>query len=484
MKNNLNIARELRCTILICFLGLMCSCKKFIEVKAPVTNINAGNVYEDDTNAAAVLTGLYANMVANEFSFNLSVYPELSADNVILFDQNDNTAKAFYQNALNSEFSGGGLWNNIYTNIYVVNAAIEGLNSSTHLTPAIKSRLLGESYFMRGFYYFYLVNLYGELPLVLSTDYKVNSLLARSSINAIYGQIINDLKTSQGLLDNRYMNGAVTGATNDRVRPNRAAATALLARIYLYSKNYAEAQIQSSEVIQQSAMYAMASDLDAVFLKGSTETIWALQPVNAGYTIPEGFHYIIIGNGNGESGMVYFNNDFLNSFDNGDQRRVKWVGNQVINLKLYTYPFKYKVKTNSQTRAEYITVLRLAEQYLIRAEAKIQNDDIAGGVADLNVLRARATDQNAVPADRLKQLSITLSKQEALNAVERERRSELFTEWGNRWFDLKRTNRVNEVMQVATPPKGGVWTPFRSLYPIPIGDIRSCPNLVQNPGYK
>ena len=70
-----------------------------------------------------------------------------------------------------------------------------------------------------------------------------------------------------------------------------------------------------------------------------------------------------------------------------------------------------------------------------------------------------------------------------LDAVTRERRVELFSEWGHRWFDLKRTNKLDAIMSVVTPQKGGTWSSFEQLMPIPPDDIRADANLKQNPGY-
>jgi hypothetical protein len=129
-------------------------------------------------------------------------------------------------------------------------------------------------------------------------------------------------------------------------------------------------------------------------------------------------------------------------------------------------------------------MLRLAEQYLIRSEARAKQGDVAGAVADLNVLRkrARATATLAVP-NPLPDLSSSITQDQALNAVLQENRVELFTEWGHRWLDLKRTQKVEEVMKVVTPLKGGTWESSDQLYPIPSDDISRNVNLSQNPGY-
>ena len=117
-------------------------------------------------------------------------------------------------------------------------------------------------------------------------------------------------------------------------------------------------------------------------------------------------------------------------------------------------------------------VMRLAEQFLIRAEARIQQDKLDDGRADLDSVRIRAG-LLALPED--------LDKSELLLAVEQERHMELFVEWGHRWFDLKRTGRSNTVL---APIKGADWQATDTLYPIPLDARKTNIHLDQNDGYK
>jgi hypothetical protein len=115
-------------------------------------------------------------------------------------------------------------------------------------------------------------------------------------------------------------------------------------------------------------------------------------------------------------------------------------------------------------------VLRLAELFLIRAEANAQLNNVSNAVDDLNVLRTRAG---------LDLLPNSLSQQDCLNAVYQERRVELFAEWGHRWFDLKRTGQADAVLGTMKP----AWKSSAVLYPIPFGEIQLNPLLTQNAGY-
>ena len=120
-------------------------------------------------------------------------------------------------------------------------------------------------------------------------------------------------------------------------------------------------------------------------------------------------------------------------------------------------------------------MFRLAEQYLIRAEARAQQNNISDAQADLNKIRTRARLPNTTAAD----------KNSILSAILHERQTELFSEWGNRWFDLKRTNNIDAVMSIMTPKKanGLQWQSYKQLNPLPFTEIQRDPSLLQNLGY-
>ncbi len=123
---------------------------------------------------------------------------------------------------------------------------------------------------------------------------------------------------------------------------------------------------------------------------------------------------------------------------------------------------------------EFYTPLRLAEQYLIRAEAAANGAAaLTSAIDDLNTIRFRAG---------LTDLPDNLSQQDVLAAIEKERRLELFIEWGHRWFDLKRTGKAVPVLSQmsAKQPWAG---DYQLLYPIPITEITNNRNLAPNPGY-
>ncbi|HEY0666708.1 MAG TPA: RagB/SusD family nutrient uptake outer membrane protein, partial [Sphingobacteriaceae bacterium] len=457
------------------------SCRKFVEVDPPNTSINAGNVYTTDATAAAVLTDIYAVMSSanssNEGVTAITLFAGLSADDLTLFDLNNNRLASYYRNDLTAILDDH--WGAFYKLIFTTNNALEGLDASTSLTPAVKQQLFGEAKFIRAFCFFYLVNLFGDVPLVLDLNYKNNALLPRAPKSQVYNQIVSDLKEAQQLLSANFLQGdALTPydlGSEERVRPTRWSATALLARTYLYMGDYVQAELEANEIIDHTNLFNLES-LDHTFLKNNREAIWQLQPVETGARANTGEGRIFVLPTDGPGGAdypVYLSDFVVQAFEPGDERKSHWIDSVVAGGSTYYYPYKYKVGNMPAPTTEYPTILRLAEIYLIRAEARSQLNNISGAQADIDMIRTRAGLPNTIATDQ----------GSLLQAILHERRVELFTEWGHRWLDLKRTGALDAAMTEVTPIKGNTWEPFQALYPIPEREVINNPNMVQNPNY-
>lgn len=489
MKKNYKIMRN--STTLLIFIVLLFvfgGCKKFLQVNSPITSITSESVFINDNTAISVLTHIYAVIgtrvnqpISPDAGFNsISLVTDLSADNLTLFNLDNEKMRNYYENNLQSINTAAGtiLWERGYEYIYRVNAAIEGLNASTTLTPRIKQQLIGEAKFFRAFYYFYLVNLYGDIPLTTTSDYVFNSALPRSPVNTVYQQIITDLNEARGLLDERYLAVDMKTPTVERIRVNKAAATAMLARAYLFTGDYANAELMATEVINNPLYEIIKDDLGKVFLKNSRETIWSLQPTYANQNTWQPRFFLLPSTGPNATFPVYLSDDLISKFSATDRRLSSWIGTATVGATRYNYPAKYKAGPAVTALTEYEMVLRLAEQYFIRAEARAQQDKLTGtnsALSDLNVIRERA----GLLA------SSETAKPRILDLIGEERRRELFTEWGDRWLDLKRTAKINTVMGAYTTIKGGVWQPFKALYPIAQSQLDLSPAIrdQQNPGY-
>lgn len=451
--------------IILIFLLLannLMSCKKFVDIGISNTRITAEAVFNSDMTATAAALGMYETM-QRSFSFAASGAPSsISVLSGLLADEFNNYTQAntlFAQNNLNaSDAKVQTVWSTAYNTIYAANAVIEGIGASKSISVPIASQLTGEAKFVRAFCHFYLVNLYGNIPLITTTDYRINAIAQQIGAIEVYQQIIKDLEDARQLLDDGYV-------SDYKARPNKLAATALLARVYLYLKDWAKAEQFSTLLIDHPSL-ELESNLDDVFLPESQESIWQMASTSpTSVTTWEGYYYVI----ESTPGFQAISNHLLNAFEANDSRRNNWIGSFTSGSNTWYFPYKYKVGTGSSPLKEYSVVLRLAELYLIRAEARAHLNNIVGAQEDLNKIRNRADLPNTISSDQS-----TL-----LIAIEHERQVELFSEWGHRWLDLKRNNRADEVLGLIKAD----WQSTDVLFPIPQTDLNNNPYLVQNPGY-
>jgi tetratricopeptide (TPR) repeat protein len=435
------------------------SCKKFVEIGAPPTQILFEDAFKTDASAQSTVLGLYANNNGAIGSVGLySFLSGISADD-LQYNATDASYLEFANNAVtNTNSLAANTWQFSYALIKNANNVISGLSSSSTLTPALKNQLLGEAKFIRAFTYFYLVNLYGDVPLPLKDDYAAfeNATLPRSPASAVYTQVIADLTEAQNLLPTSY-----TGTFRGRI--NKYAACSLLARVYLYQKNYTAAETQATQVIA-SNVYSLPAP-DAAFLNTSNEVIWQIANISGVSLF--GSNYVTLAT---VVPAYTLRNETYQSFESAaDLRRSSWTITKTIAGKIYYGINKYKVNTG--TGNEYSVALRLAELYLIRAEARAQQGNLGTAKADLDMVRTRA----ALPA-----VSASLTQAQMLSAIEQERKVELFGEWGHRWLDLKRTSRADAVIGAIKP---ATYKPTAVLYPVPQSQILLNNSLTQNPGY-
>ncbi|MDO6430072.1 RagB/SusD family nutrient uptake outer membrane protein [Flavitalea sp. BT771] len=473
-----------------------------IQIPDPASSITITKVFDTDATASSAMAGVYtqlingtygianSNYATNVFSDGLTtILAGLSADelqtttaNNALFQLSANnlTAKLADQSYIPT------LWASAYSiGIYGANAVLEGIAASTSpdLTDSTRRQLTGEAKCIRAFCHFYLTNFYGDIPLVLTTDFNKTANLARAKQVDVYAQIIKDLKDAQAALPDNYI------SVGGRVRPNKWAATALLARVYLYTGDYSDASAQAGSVIDHVDLYHLEPDLNNVFLTTSSEAIWQLQQntsiPNLGNATPEGSFWLPNPLHTGRPPIASLTSQLLNAFEPGDRRRTNWIdstdymADPGIPAATYYFPYKYKTGTYNYSvggaASEYYMVLRLAELYLIRAEAAANGGP--GGanaaIADLNSLRHRAG-LNSLPAN--------LSASDLTTAIAKEWQTEFFCEWGHRWFNLKRTRQTSAVFSsiaVKQPWKGD----YQLLYPLPTQEILNDHYLTQNTGY-
>lgn len=465
------------------------SCKKLIEIDPPIDTISTDQVFSTNQQAEWAIAGVYTRLINGSepsataqltyFSAGLATLAgSLSSDEIVPIGGSADLA-AFSLSAniltvLNDNYP-RHIWNSAYKVIYDANGVIEGIAASNSLllTDSARKQLTAEAKVIRAFCYFYLTNFFGDLPLVLTIDFNKTKNLPRSPQQEIWQQMIKDLTEASADLRTDFSAGR-----GQRIRVNKWAAEALLARVYLYTGRYQDAVNSASAVIGKTDLFMLEPDVNNVFLVNSKEAIWqlghTLRESNAQNT-PESNIFIPYGGGYPTYQIVP---QLLNAFDADDKRKINWMTSfqDQPDRPVYQYPYKYKDGKPSFELKEYNIPLRLAELHLIRAEANIllSAGNTGTAIADLNLIRQRAGAGD---------LPNTLTAPQVVQAVADERRRELFAEWGHRWFDLKRTGKALDVLKNVSyklPWKGD----YQLLYPVPQTEREKNIALSQNRGYE
>jgi hypothetical protein len=438
-----------------------------VDVPVPKNQLVSSGVFKDSANATAAVLGIYIDMMQNQTlsiaNGGITVSAGLASDELTT-TLNVSGIPEFYTNTISTNNSlNSDLWVYAYKFLYEANACIEGITQSPSISTTAKKQLIGECKFLRAFLLFNLTNLYGQVPLITTSDYHFSQSMPRTQEDLIYRQIISDLLEAKENLSSNIQ-------SSNKLRVNFYSVCSLLSKVYLYQKKYIEAESNASIVINSGA-YKLETSLNNVFLATSNETILALQSILTNIETFEGKTFVPILNRRPSYPIA---STLLNSFEANDKRSQigNWITTIINSGTTYYIPYKYKQSQHlNAIPLENYVVFRLAELYLIRAEARAQQNKIKEAIDDINLIRVRAG---------LDPLTATLNQDQIISIVLKERRSELFCEWGNRWFDLKRMNQADTVLKTV---KGSSWQSTDTLYPIPQNEINNNQFLVQNPGY-
>lgn len=450
------------CLLMFALMGLI-GCTDFVEVGPPKNTLVSKTVFEDPATVESALANLYLSMREGGVvsgNFGLTTRMGIYADELDYFGF-DPELLEFHQNRVlphNADIL--TWWSQAYQVIYGANAIIEGLEDSTSLANTDRDRYMGQALFVRAYIHSVLVSLFGDVPYITTTDYIQNNKVSRVPQEEVYDAIISDLLDAIDLLETTEVEN------EERVVPDHYVAQALLARMYLYTDQWELAESAATVLIDG---FDLEDDLNRVFLKESTETIWQLKPGNSPVNTYEAGQMII----NAVPGQTYsLSEGLLSAFENGDARKVAWTDSisDAENTVTFFFAHKYKAWITETQSLEYSIRFRLAEQYLIRSEARAQSGNVVGAQQDLNTVRNRAglSKTMAVGANAI------------LEAIVRERRVEFFTEQGQRFFDLKRLELADALLGDLKPN----WDLSDVLLPIPETELESNPNLLpQNEGY-
>jgi hypothetical protein len=443
--------------ILVLSLSLTAlSCGEVLNPK-PVDLITDDQVLTDANSARVVLTSAYrdlANLGAPKI-----IAGDLTADNLIHNGTFTQYREISSKDMSASNGSASSLWGVIYSMSYIANFLYEGL-PNIDISQADYDEITAAASFLRAYAYFVGAYTFGGIPIVTSTDVDENRVIPRATLDETLAFVESELLYALDKLPAQAFNSGEV--TNGAVK-------ALLARYYLFVENWSEAEKYATDVIDGNgtADYILEEDFADAVSDFSTESILEIvysANDNPGTSTNFSINNLFVG----RREIIPSIEMVLALQNDGGER----------NVVLDFDGANARGADNGWTVVRYgpfdnIQVLRLAEMYLIRAEARAQQDKVSGNnsaASDVNVLRERA----GVP------LIQGTSKNQMLLAIENERRMELCFE-GHRWYDLVRTGRAQAVMNEFTSN----WTVKDELWPIPLREISNNPSLkdAQNPGY-
>lgn len=419
----------------------------------PQNSISAEEAFKTKEDIEKGILGAYASFQSlSYYGRTYGIFSDLSADN--LSHPLDATATAYAEvdnnNILPENGSVDGIWSIAYDGINVANNVIDKVPTIAEMTEDEKNEALAELYFIRALNHFNLLNYFGGVPIKVAPTVGVNNLDApRNSVEEVYSQIINDLIFATENLP----------SSGPKIRANTYTAKALLAKVYLYKQDYPNAKMLSSEVISDGNYTLLPNYSDVFAADQSAESIFEISFSELERNRIAEYNFPTSLNGRRE---VEPSQDLLDAFESGDERfeaSIAFEGDKA-------YAIKYD---DLSLGTDNVIVLRIADMYLIRAEAEanLSAPNVSSVQADINEIRLRA---NLQPTS---ESSIT----QLLRIIEDERRIEFAFE-GQRWFDLVRTDRAISVLP-------NVNSINQTLFPIPTDEIQTnnSPGMVQNPGY-
>jgi hypothetical protein len=451
-------------------LILLSSCESILEVD-PTNSVASKDAIKDRNSAIAALRGMYSSLQADGYYGQyMVVWPDLAADNLEhtgTFSTN-NELDANHILATNATIA--GIWGSIYNSISRANYILKYVPPLRDVSEEEKADMKGQAYFVRALGYSNLVKMFGAVPVIMEPVTNLTGIKkpSRSPKEEVYALIIKDLDSA---LANLPL--PTTEETNTVPIVSGMAgyysALALKARVALYMQDYGMA-MSCAEGVISSDLYGLAGSYPDIFDPGSP------------YSSESLFELDFTSQDANSLAFWFFYDDFGGRYEyaptpeliaayeeNGNDDRL-WVNtyhyvDTAYGIDLYMGTKYVDIATGSDN----VIILRLAEMYLIRAEASLHGityadpvDDAA--IYDVNSIRNRAG-ADPYPNDHV----VTLDD------ILKERRLEFAFE-GHRWFDLVRTGKVQDFVPSVTSQNQWLW-------PVPQREREVNPNLEQNTGY-
>jgi hypothetical protein len=479
------------------------SCQKDFLEKNPIIGVTEENFYKTDKDAIAGVNAAYATL-----QFQLSpaghfrwFWGDIMSDDAIKGGSGDNDVNDLlrletFKGPVNTPLLESE-WSANYEGIYRANVVLEKVPSIV-MDERLKARILGEAKFIRAWNYYNLVTVFGGVPLADKVLAPSEYNIPRATAEQIWDFVEKDLKEASASLWLRS-----EYESSDLGRITKGSADALLAKVYLWRKKWAEAKKVTDDIIKSNE-YSLVTRYEDIFTldgENNSESVFEIQYMNASggnwgkNNANEGSFTNVFTRARGQFGGFGFNiptQDFVDEFfkEGFEDPRLKStvfrIGDAMGDRGIFTIeatgglPHLYYAKKYFNSKSEEAPfgdpspnggsndrVIRFSDVLLMHAEASYQSGDETSAKNSLNLVRARVS----IPP-------ISFSGEALLNAIYRERRIELGLE-SHRFFDLVRTGKAPEVLGNL-----GFKAGTHEIFPIPQSQILATNGAItQNPGY-
>ena len=451
--------------IIIVLVSTITSCDDLLET-TPENYVSDQGVIVDQLSAEKALNGAYDG-ASTGLAYSIVTW-NIAADNVKSFQ--GSAIVAYLQPSVGSaDRTNSFAYNVHYTAINRINSVIANVNAlpDSKFTGNNKQKILAQAHLLRALGYISLTQTFGAVPIVVQPSTATNQTgIKQSSRELVFGQALDDLNQAEELF-------GTDQSISDRGRVSIWAVYALKARLYLYTEQWEKAEEFASKLLGNTSVFGLTDEPEGFFKTAKSKESIFEYPFSNADKLPFYTYYLPSTLGGLQDYQVV--PDLANKLNNSNIggkrkqlifRRTNDETDQVWFVNEYS-------KTDGSSS---IQVLRLGEQYLIRAEARLKktSPDREGAIDDIDAIKTRANVS-------LLTHTTTKTNSELLLEIEDERRYELAFE-GHRYFDVIRTGRAPEVFGVHEPRylKPGFW-----VHPFPYSTVLAYdPDLEQNEAYK
>ncbi|MDR3308415.1 MAG: RagB/SusD family nutrient uptake outer membrane protein [Tannerella sp.] len=482
----------------------------------PLSALDQRDFFKSDKDAILAVNGVYATEVDNEsvvIAYLVDLASDASKSGATMLGGSGGSLSTLLYDATNSYPYWA--WAGSYYGISNANALIDALaNPETNVSDRIRRRVSGEALFLRAFHYFQIVPLFGEVPLVISSDIDAGVGTTRANVNDVYAQIVADLKSSaENLSDYRAREDY---STDDQGRVTQQAAYGQLAKVYLYWAQTdgvvnPEAKLDSAVYFADLVTsYELEENFHANWDKNNRygkESLFAINYVISQESYGDGGNHLThcafftTYNDTLTPHVVVSDRTFYDRFDARDQRRegsfLADVWNPEENVQVYYTLPRYQKYIDPENRVASAynrelnaTILRYADVLLIKAEAINERNHAPNAEAyeAINKVRRRAYkvgefDDGTASIDLSEVNLSNLDYLEFRKQLRRERYYEFVYEQ-QRWYDLVRWRVLLKTMRRVTAAQKNEHIQAKHYrFPVPQRDRDLNPLLSQNYGY-